>query len=233
MSVWEKIKQAYIKDDNGEVNLLTVMITVLMMMFTYLFVKAEILGLGISETITGSVVQLISIAFGGVGVLGGIRTGVDYVNQKRANKDIKTEVDTIVPKKEVKPLEVIKMDNLTKDFRLSEFACKDGTEVPDDYLDNVKLLAENLQALRDYLNSPITITSGYRTESYNLKVGGKPNSQHKLAKAADIQIKGMTPKEVFETIEKLITSGKMVQGAIGLYATFVHYDVRGTMARWE
>lgn len=93
MNLLEKLKQAYIKDDNGEVNLLTVMITVLMLMFCYLFIKAEVLNKAISETIAGSVVQLISIAFGGVGILGGIRKGVDIVNQNR-QKNVK---DTNVP----------------------------------------------------------------------------------------------------------------------------------------
>ena len=53
-----------------------------------------------------------------------------------------------------------------------------------------------------------------------------------LAKAADIKIPGMTPKEVKDTIEELIKSGKMVKGGVGLYRTFTHYDVRGRNARW-
>ena len=38
---------------------------------------------------------------------------------------------------------------LEENFSLSEFRCKDGTEVPDELLDNVRLLAKNLQVLRD------------------------------------------------------------------------------------
>ena len=40
---------------------------------------------------------------------------------------------------------------LTKNFSLSEFACKDGTTVPYQYMPNVQELANNLQVLRDYL----------------------------------------------------------------------------------
>ena len=40
---------------------------------------------------------------------------------------------------------------LTKNFSRQEFDCKDGTIVPDKFLFNVKEVAENLQALRDYL----------------------------------------------------------------------------------
>lgn len=122
---------------------------------------------------------------------------------------------------------------LTKDFHLSEFDCKDGTPVPDELFDNVQELAENLQVLRDYLDEPVNITgSGYRTPSHNKKVGGAKESQHLEAKAADISTKSKTPKQLAKVIEKLIAEGKMKQGGIGIYPGFVHYDIRGTKARW-
>jgi len=121
---------------------------------------------------------------------------------------------------------------ITDNFSRKEFDCKDGTNVPKEYMDNLQELCNNLEVLRDYLNSPISITgSGYRTESHNKKVGAK-NSQHLYAKAADINVKGHTPKEVFDSIETLIKLGRMKQGGLGLYKTFVHYDIRGTKARW-
>lgn len=122
---------------------------------------------------------------------------------------------------------------LTKNFNLSEFDCKDGTAVPKEFHSNVHKLAENLQALRDYLNVPIAITgSGYRTPSHNKKVGGAKNSQHLTASAADINAKNHTPKQLAAVIEKLISEGKMRQGGIGIYPGFVHYDIRGNKARW-
>ena len=36
---------------------------------------------------------------------------------------------------------------LTENFALSEFRCKDGTDVPPELVDNVTLLARNLQVL--------------------------------------------------------------------------------------
>lgn len=122
---------------------------------------------------------------------------------------------------------------LTKDFHLSEFDCKDGTPVPDEYFDNVFELAVNLQVLREEIDEPVFISgSGYRTKSHNKKVGGAKNSQHLVAKAADISVKSKTPKELAEVIEKLISEKKMKQGGIGIYPGFVHYDIRGTKARW-
>ena len=50
--------------------------------------------------------------------------------------------------------------------------------------------------------------------------------------AVDFFVPGMTTKQVRDVIEKLISEGKMKQGGIGNYATWVHYDNRGTKARW-
>jgi hypothetical protein len=123
-------------------------------------------------------------------------------------------------------------EQLTKNFKLKEFTCRDGTSVPSEYLDNVQLLAENLQVLRDYVQEPIRVISGYRTKKYNTRINGARRSQHMLAKAGDIKIKSMKPREVHELILKLIREGKMMAGGVGIYRTFVHYDVRGYNARW-
>lgn len=121
---------------------------------------------------------------------------------------------------------------LTTNFKLSEFACKDGSSVPKELLPNVQRLATNLQVIRDYIHCPITINSGYRTPTYNKRVGGAKNSQHLKAKASDLTTSEYTPKELYDIIEDLINKGAISQGGLGLYKTFVHYDVRGTKARW-
>lgn len=124
--------------------------------------------------------------------------------------------------------------NLTKNFRLEEFACHDqaNTPVPVALRHNVQILADNLQVLRDHLNRPVRVISGYRTPEHNEAVGGAPHSQHPKAKAGDVQVDGMTPAQVHAEIEGLIAAGKMMEGGLGLYPHFVHYDVRGTRARW-
>lgn len=121
---------------------------------------------------------------------------------------------------------------LTENFSLFEFACRDGSPVPAELLDNVELLAKNLQVLRDYLGEPVRLNSGYRTPKYNARIGGAKNSQHVLAKAADITVKSKTPKQLAAIVERLIAQGKMKQGGIGIYPGFLHYDVRGRRARW-
>jgi len=122
---------------------------------------------------------------------------------------------------------------LTKNFSREEFDCKDGTIVPAKYLLNVKEVAENLQVLRDYLEVPVSVTgSGYRSAKHNKKVGGAKFSQHLTASGADINAEGYEPQQLSEVIELLILKGKMKQGGIGVYPNFVHYDIRGTKARW-
>lgn len=121
---------------------------------------------------------------------------------------------------------------LTPNFKLEEFRCKDGTDVPAELMANVQELAANLQVLRESLGKSITIMSGYRTPAYNAKCGGEPKSQHMEAKAADIIVSGMAPKDVCAAVKQLISDGKMKQGGVGLYDGWVHYDVRGFKARW-
>lgn len=122
---------------------------------------------------------------------------------------------------------------LTTNFNLNEFKCHDGTPVPVELMDNVIQLAKNLQVLRNHIGVPIHINSGYRTPQYNKSVGGVPKSQHVQARAADITTQHHTPKQLYNIIEKLIAEGKMEEGGLGLYKTFVHTDVRGHRARWS
>jgi uncharacterized protein YcbK (DUF882 family) len=121
---------------------------------------------------------------------------------------------------------------ITENFSLSEFDCKDGTELPTALLPNVLDLADNLQVLRDYLGVPVKINSAYRTLEYNRKIGGATKSQHLLGKAADIVVESKSPEEVANIIKYLISEGKMVQGGLKAYKTFTHYDIRGYKARW-
>jgi len=125
------------------------------------------------------------------------------------------------------------MGDLANNFSLWEFKCRDGSGVPDECMDNVQLLAKNLQVLRDHIGIPVRVISGYRSPPYNRKIGGARKSQHMVAKASDIKVNGMTPDQVRSTILQLIEEGKMMQGGVGRYVTFTHYDVRGRKARWS
>ena len=122
---------------------------------------------------------------------------------------------------------------MTKNFSKSEFESKCGREMPEEVYLNIVKVANQLQYLRDYLGKPIKVNSAYRSPEHNAKVGGSKTSQHLLGKAADITIQSLKPAEVFMIIEELIDMGHMLQGGLGLYDTFVHYDIRKTKARWD
>jgi len=57
-----------------------------------------------------------------------------------------------------------------------------------------------LEPLRKYLNKPIHISSGYRSEKLNKLIGGATKSQHIEGKAADIYVEGLTTEELFQVI---------------------------------
>ena len=124
------------------------------------------------------------------------------------------------------------MMQLTDNFHLHEFACNDGTPVPEHLIVNVQKLAEQLQVLRDHLGEPLRINSAYRTAEHNKRVGGRPESMHLRAMAADITCKSKSPKQLKAIIERLIKAKKLWFGGVGLYPGFVHVDIRTTVARW-
>ncbi len=107
---------------------------------------------------------------------------------------------------------------LTTNFRVREFKCNDGS-------DTIKIdsdLVSYLQQIRDWAGKSVTINSGYRTESYNKKVGGAKSSYHVKGQAADIVVSGKTPLEVARKAEALGMKG------IIKYDNFVHVDTRST-----
>jgi len=119
---------------------------------------------------------------------------------------------------------------LTKHFNLREFQCHDETQA-------VKLdpeLPKKLEILRGLVSehrgkdTPLKITSGYRTPAYNEKVGGAKNSQHKEGKAADLIIPdGLDVDRFAKFAERAGFDG------LGKYHTFLHVDVRGYKSRWD
>lgn len=64
---------------------------------------------------------------------------------------------------------------------------------------NINLLVDNvLDPVRDMVNAPIIITSGYRCPQVNRLVGGVDNSQHMSGYAADFHVIGFTPSMMYE-----------------------------------
>lgn len=115
---------------------------------------------------------------------------------------------------------------VSKNFKVGEFASKDNSPfVIFDYE-----LVNKMQMLRDKLNVPVTIASGFRSASYNTKIGGSPNSRHMKGKAGDIKVKNIHPLDIAIVAEKCGFRG------IGVYTYnddwFVHVDVRDYKSYW-
>lgn len=134
---------------------------------------------------------------------------------------------------------------LTKNFSLDEFLQsrfynrEQQQKVIESFIDdesellpNIQKLANNLQLLRDYLGKPIHINIAYRPLWYELSKGRSGNSKHVLGIAADIKVKGLSANKVYSAIELLIARGDMLQGGLGYYKSFIHYDTRKVRARW-
>lgn len=114
-------------------------------------------------------------------------------------------------------------------FTMSELLKSDIAEkynisnIPDKQsLDNILILiCECLQPIRNYIDKPMIISSGYRSPRLNGHpfINGAPNSQHVTGQAVDFTIKGMTPKQI---IEKVKASGVEYDQLLNEYNLWVH-----------
>lgn len=108
---------------------------------------------------------------------------------------------------------------LSRNFKLHEFQCTDGSDVV--FID--EKLIDVLQKIRDELNKALNINSGYRTVSHNKAINGSASySKHCMGLAADVAISGVKPIEVAKLAHKLLGN----EGGVILYPTFVHIDTR-------
>lgn len=76
-----------------------------------------------------------------------------------------------------------------KEFTRSATAdrVKIDNSLPPELLDSATYTLQRLDDIRAGYGKPIIITSGYRCPALNKAVGGKPNSQHLKAQAADLK----------------------------------------------
>ena len=106
---------------------------------------------------------------------------------------------------------------LSKNFKVKEFACHDGT---DKILIDLDMIAI-LQTIRD-VGGRVTINSAYRTPSHNKQVGGASRSFHLQGRAFDIVSERLSTTDICNLANTLGVKG------IIKYPTFVHIDSRET-----
>lgn len=130
--------------------------------------------------------------------------------------------------------------NLSSNFTVDELAQSGSRDFPKARID-VRLV-ECLQKLRDYINKPVVITSGYRSWGHNWRLyqqclkrkkAGKKctvakKSQHLAGRAVDIKVSGMSGM----ALAKAAIDACGCNIALGVGNGYIHLDVRGRPAFW-
>jgi len=114
------------------------------------------------------------------------------------------------------------MEKLTQNFNREEFMCKCGCGL----MAINPTIVQRLQVIRDIINVPIHVNSGYRCKKHNLEVGGAKESQHVLGNAID----WYTLDFPLDKIADMLVNWS---GGFHFYAEykFIHIDI-GPRRRW-
>ena len=108
---------------------------------------------------------------------------------------------------------------LTENFTLQELiksqtALRKGINnkpASPDIVVNLQTLCEKvLQPVRDHFGKPVTVNSGYRCPKLNKAIGSSSKSQHTKGLAADIEIPGVSNKELAEYIESKLPFDQLI-----------------------
>ena len=158
---------------------------------------------------------------------------IDFIFGRPAEQPALQEPETVFVEEPTEPEQLLLPGWIAQNFHEDEFFCPDGTVVPEDCFPQLSALAGNLQALRDHLGVPVIVVSGYRNEQYNTSIGGDKDSCHHTAAAADISVPDYSVDDLAQIIDILIKDGRTVEGGVGIYPEYVHYDIRGERVRWD
>ena len=107
---------------------------------------------------------------------------------------------------------------LTENFNLRELTKSQVAErkgLPNnpssDHIDALKKLCESvLQPIRNHYDSPVIISSGYRSGELSLAIGSSFKSQHCKGQAADLEVIGVDNKELGMWIKNNIDYDQLI-----------------------
>ena len=118
---------------------------------------------------------------------------------------------------------------VTKNFMWSELLTKQTEKPSLKVLKNLEIVAKKLQILRDSVfgGRSVTITSGWRSSAYNIKLGGAKQSYHVDGMALDFVVEGLVPKQVQKILDGIWNGGLEFAG------TWTHIDTRPYIARFD
>jgi len=94
-------------------------------------------------------------------------------------------------------------------------------------ISNIRRVNEQLEKIRAEMNRPLRISSGYRCERVNRKVGGVGNSMHLTGEAVDIAYNSIP--DALKLVDVGINAGFT---RIGLGGGFIHFDLKPTKTVW-
>lgn len=124
--------------------------------------------------------------------------------------------------------ERIELASLSGLARLSPLALKRQTNKVDISCLKPELV-RLLKKVEDHYQSPVIVTSGYRTKRQNRRIGGVAGSLHTKCEAADIQIQGVSKWALAKYLRSLPD-----RGGVGTYChtKSVHIDI-GPLRDWN
>lgn len=105
---------------------------------------------------------------------------------------------------------------LSDNFKVSEFACTDGTDELQLDVDGVY----KLQKVRTKIGSATSLNSAFRTKTKNAECGGATNSYHLYGRAFDC-VQSKVSHYLFAKIAEVMGFGGTI-----VYPTFCHVDTR-------
>ncbi len=110
------------------------------------------------------------------------------------------------------------MSHLSPNFTLTEFiksqtATRKGISnkpTAVHQLAMVELCNHILEPIRAHFNKPVILNSGYRSKALNAAVGGSDTSQHSLGQAADIEVLGVSNRELAKWIQSNLPFDQLI-----------------------
>ena len=118
------------------------------------------------------------------------------------------------------------------EFIISQVAERHGyrNEPNEKQIKNLRLLCVNvLQPLREIIDVPIFINSGFRSFDLNAAVGGRFNSQHLEGKAADFNVHSLDLVDVFNIVLQKLSFDQLIFE----FGKWIHVSWNGELNRKE
>lgn len=125
------------------------------------------------------------------------------------------------------------VQNMFKYFSVKELVVNNtASEIKEAFnngsMDCLLVLLQILDNFREFLGSPITITSAYRDRFHNESCGGSPTSQHMLGEAIDFKCEFVKQSQLVDSLKEFLKKSafKNFLGQIIIYNSFIHIALR-------